>query len=424
MKAISLVRSAGATCLLLSGIAMAFPAPASAQITNTVYVVNSGDGTVAADSVTAIDTQTNLVSGTITVGNDPGGIAITPDGTEALVTNTSDDNVTPIDTATNTPGTVIPAGDGPSGIAITPNGMTAYVADFNGKTVTPIDIPTGTPGSPITVGNGPSGIAITPDGKTVYVANQTDGSVTPIATATNTAGTTISVGTDPQAIAITPDGKTAYVVNNGSSNVTPIHTATNVAGTPITVGSEPADIAISADGVAAYVTLFGGSVVTIPTWSNVAFSPATVGTVSIGVAVHGSIAYVGTSGNAVKSMQIDSTTGAIVGPSAPIPVGTNPVAIAATPVPTTLSISAPKAVKTGARVSITGVLTSDDPACARFKPVLLKKGSGTIASAVTRVDGSYTLKTRITRKMRLRVAFAGTLSCGPSLSARKTISVT
>jgi YVTN family beta-propeller protein len=50
----------------------------------------------------------------------PAGIAITPDGARAYVTNASSDTVTPIDLATNAPGAPIPVGDAPAGIAITP----------------------------------------------------------------------------------------------------------------------------------------------------------------------------------------------------------------------------------------------------------------------------------------------------------------
>jgi DNA-binding beta-propeller fold protein YncE len=46
--------------------------------------------------------------------------------------------VTSIDTATNTPDTPIPVATSPWGIAITPDGTTAYVTNFDDGTVTPI----------------------------------------------------------------------------------------------------------------------------------------------------------------------------------------------------------------------------------------------------------------------------------------------
>ena len=84
----------------------------------------------------------------------------------------------------------------PDGIAITPNGATAYVTDPYDKTVTPIDTATDTPGTPITLTGSPSdsplAIAITPNGATAYV---TSGNTLlwPIDLATNRAGTPITL---------------------------------------------------------------------------------------------------------------------------------------------------------------------------------------------------------------------------------------
>ena len=65
-------------------------------------------------------------------------------------------SVTPINLATGTPGTAIPVGAGPDGVAITPDGSTAYVTNVNGNSVTPINLATGTPGTAIAVGDGPA----------------------------------------------------------------------------------------------------------------------------------------------------------------------------------------------------------------------------------------------------------------------------
>jgi YVTN family beta-propeller protein len=112
--------------------------------------------------------------------------------------------VTPITTATNTAVPPITVGSDPRGIAITPNGKTAYVTNESSDTVTPIATATNTAGPPISVGLFPWAIAITPDGTTAYVANYGSGTVTPVTIATNTAGPPITVGNEPFAIAITP----------------------------------------------------------------------------------------------------------------------------------------------------------------------------------------------------------------------------
>jgi YVTN family beta-propeller protein len=81
------------------------------------------------------------VSATITVGDGPEGVAITPDGTKAYVTNCDDDTVSVIDTATNSVvGSPIRVGDGPEGVAITPDGTKAYVTNCDDDTVSVIKI--------------------------------------------------------------------------------------------------------------------------------------------------------------------------------------------------------------------------------------------------------------------------------------------
>ncbi|WP_423743104.1 YncE family protein, partial [Bacillus cereus] len=75
----------------------------------------------------------------------PRGIAITPDGTRAYVTNGSADTISVIDTSINAViGSPIPVGDAPRGIAITPNGTRAYVVNQFDNTISVINMFTNT----------------------------------------------------------------------------------------------------------------------------------------------------------------------------------------------------------------------------------------------------------------------------------------
>jgi YVTN family beta-propeller protein len=67
-----------------------------------------------------------------------------------------------IDVATNTSGPEIKVGCNPLGVAITPDGRTAYVTNQGCGTVTPIELATNTPGQEIKAGQGPLGVAVTP----------------------------------------------------------------------------------------------------------------------------------------------------------------------------------------------------------------------------------------------------------------------
>ncbi len=72
--------------------------------------------------------------------------------------------VTPVTVATGIADLPITVGSEPGGIAITPDGATAYVADYGSGTVTPITIATNKASHPIAVGRDPYAIAITSDG--------------------------------------------------------------------------------------------------------------------------------------------------------------------------------------------------------------------------------------------------------------------
>ena len=97
------------------------------------------------------------------MGSEPRGIAITPDGSHAYVTNYGSDNVSVIDTATNTVVATVGVGSEPRGIAIMPDGSRAYVANVRSTNVSVIDTATNTVVGTVGVGVGPFGIAITPE---------------------------------------------------------------------------------------------------------------------------------------------------------------------------------------------------------------------------------------------------------------------
>jgi YVTN family beta-propeller protein len=231
-------------------------------------------GDASPGTVTPINTAKNVARRRISVGADPTGVAITPNGKTAYVTNdTNPGTVTPVDLATKKAEKAIPVGPDPVGIAISPDGTTAYVVtqatSTTPGTVTPIDLATDTPGPPIKVSDTSSfaSIAITPNGDTVYATDTGDGTVVPIDTATNTAGTPIPIpGTPPGpgAIAITPNGSTIWVTDGITPAVTSIDTTTNTVATtigiPTTEQTEfgaatvvPGGIAITPNSETAYV---------------------------------------------------------------------------------------------------------------------------------------------------------------------------
>lgn len=182
-------------------------------------------------------------------------------------------------------------GSGATGVAITPNGQYAYVTNFGpdgaGTTVSVISGASTTPviSSNISVGSSPDGIAITPDGKSVYITNATAGSnITIIPNASTGGGTPFNIsvdGNEPFGTAITPNGNFSYVTNGISNSVSIISSASNspfVMFSALPVGNSPHGICITPDGKYAYVANSNNTVSII---ANVSSNPFVYKTLSI-----------------------------------------------------------------------------------------------------------------------------------------------
>ncbi len=261
--------------------------------TALAYVINAGSSGLGNGTVQVINTATNSIISNITVGNNPTGIAITPNGQYVYVTNYGSNTVSVINTTTNTVTSVINVGT-PRDIAITPNGQYVYVTNFNGivsiintatnsiitnvtlstnpstVTITPNDqyayvagdstvvvLNTATDSTSKVSGTiaAPEGIAITPNGEYVYIADYASNKVDVISTTTNTVFDTINVSNAPRGVAITPNGQYVFVTNHNNNSVSVISTTTNnVVGSAIPVGRGPNEIAITPNGQYAYVT--------------------------------------------------------------------------------------------------------------------------------------------------------------------------
>jgi YVTN family beta-propeller protein len=110
--------------------------------------------------------------------------------------------------------TDIPVGAGPWGIAVTPNGKTAFVTNLLSGTVSTIDVKTRTKHpDDIAVGSAPFEMAVTPDGRTAFVTNNGSGTVSAIDVKTRKMQADIAVGAHPKGVAVTSDGRTAFVAN-------------------------------------------------------------------------------------------------------------------------------------------------------------------------------------------------------------------
>lgn len=208
------------------------------------------DGTLyvacySTNDVYAIDLATNRVS-RILVGLHPleVEVATTPNGLRVYVANRHSNDVSVIDTTTNTVVTSVSVGTEPYRTAVDSSGARLYVTNQGSANVSVIDTATNKVVANINVEKYPSGIAVTPDDKWVYVANKKTprGTVSVISTSNDTVIKTIDVGNRPCGVAVTSDGKWVYVINSGSNTTSVINTATNAVILTIPVEARPSGL--------------------------------------------------------------------------------------------------------------------------------------------------------------------------------------
>ena len=299
-----------------------FLLPRFASALPSIYITNN-----SSDTLSVINTATNLVTATILVGNSPGGIAVTADGTRVYVSNTTDGTVSVIDTSVNAVIATIAVGFAPIGIAVNTAGTRLYVANSLSDTVSVIDAATNTIITNIVVGTSPYGIAVNLAGTMAYVTNNVSGTVSVINTATNTVLASIIVGSGPEGLAVNPSGSRVYVANSTAGTVSVIDTSINAVIVSIGVGSGPATVAVNHAGTRAYVTNNTSGTVSIfdPATNLIVGGPVSVGSGPIGAAVNltDTKVYVVNETSGTVSV-VDTVTNSV---TATVAVGTAPVAL-------------------------------------------------------------------------------------------------
>jgi gliding motility-associated-like protein len=126
--------------------------------------------------VLAVSTSTLQVLATITVGLNPYGVAVSPDGSLLYVVNSyagaganTQGSVSVVNIATYAVVATIPVGNDPIGIGLSPDGARAYVTNTTSGTVSVINTVTKSVVATVTIGGSPVGISVSLDNSKVYV---------------------------------------------------------------------------------------------------------------------------------------------------------------------------------------------------------------------------------------------------------------
>jgi YVTN family beta-propeller protein len=201
-----------------------------------VYVSNNGSQTLS-----IIDAGSLTVVKTIPLAAHPEEIALSPDGHRLFIAATVPLSGLILDTTSETLTGSFDFNAG-NGIAITPDGAHAYITNWEG-TVTVIDLATMLPIKTIPVGSTPHRVTISSDGKHAYVANFGSNDVSVIDISSNTVVATIPVNSTPWAMDLVDDNSRLYVPTS-SEGIAVVDTATHAVVQQIPTGSAASSVAI------------------------------------------------------------------------------------------------------------------------------------------------------------------------------------
>ncbi len=212
----------------------------------------------------------DVLSGSPVEGDGTRRVAIAPDGSVCVVSNTMSDNVSIIDLVTLEVDAILEIGDRVQDVAITSDSRWAVVCGFNSNSVKIIDLDNNTIVADVPTGTRSSVVSITPDDGYAYVGNVSDNTVSVVqldgASSTEiaeipcgvigVAWTACGVTSD---VRVSPDGAYCLVAASFDDKVKVIDTATNTIVADLTVGDFPLQIAFNDNSSRAIVSNYNGN---------------------------------------------------------------------------------------------------------------------------------------------------------------------
>jgi YVTN family beta-propeller protein len=295
------------------------------------YVANRGSA-----SLSMLDVATNVPAPPIPVGSGPWGVAVTPDGRVALLTDIATNVVHVVETGTGAVLAPVSVNSPSLGVAVSPDGSLAMATEFYTSSVSVIDLATRAVVTTVPVGAYPVGVVFTPDGGQAFVANAGDDSVSVLVISRASGVISVSellripVGSVPYGVAIPPDGLLAYVTNLGADSVSVIETRALAEIAQVPVGTRPRGVAAAPTAPRVYIANSGaGNLSVIDTRTHTVVATIPVGSGPEGVAVSPGSTRVYVTNTASNTVSvIDAGPNAVVATPA---VGTAPAGIAVTP---------------------------------------------------------------------------------------------
>jgi len=183
-------------------------------------------GSEDASAVVILDPQERKAVDTIPVGDEPEGVALSPDERFLYVALEGENKVAVVDVTGRRVIARVPVGGRPRSIAFSPDGARAYVTDELQGAVTEMDGRTHQVLRTFPVSGKPMGVVVSPDGAKVYVTTGREGTLVAIDARSGAVAPAIAVGKRPWGVAISADGRRLFTANGPSNDMTIVDTAT------------------------------------------------------------------------------------------------------------------------------------------------------------------------------------------------------
>jgi YVTN family beta-propeller protein len=168
------------------------------------------------DSIYAVERGSITVTSRVKVGLDPNGFAFNANGSRLWVSNQSGGTVSEVNTATNIVLRTLTVGGVPQDVVLSPDGSELYIANL-ATGVEVWNLSSGVRRATIPVQGGGFGLALTPDGTQLYAAATLSGQVYVIDRVTRAIIRTLAVGGLPRRVAFSAKGDVAVISNEAGS---------------------------------------------------------------------------------------------------------------------------------------------------------------------------------------------------------------
>ena len=207
-----------------------------------IYISNENDA-----KASVYDPHTGKLVAEIEVGIEPEGVAVSPDGTRAIVTSESTNMLHIIAIPEHTVVNSILVGARPRSVTFSANGKLAYATSEIGGEVKKIDVASGTILGKTALSDDqakPKDIVVSRDGKQLYVAGGRANRVFVLDANNLDIITSVAVGKRVWGLALSRDGQRLYTTDGVDNQVSVIETKSRSVVAKIAVGEAPWGITI------------------------------------------------------------------------------------------------------------------------------------------------------------------------------------